>query len=56
VWDVDKPVFELSGDREDLTYWIDAIPTPQQARQLLEEKGGPSEKERGNPYKHSEEG
>ena len=39
VWDVNKPIFELR------------IPTPQQARQLLEENGGPSEEERGNPYK-----
>jgi hypothetical protein len=51
VWEVDKPVFELSGDGEGLTYWIDAIPTPERARQLLEENGGPSEEERGNPYK-----
>ena len=51
VWDVNKPVFELSSDGEDLTCWIDAIPTPQQARQLLEENGGPPEEELGNPYK-----
>jgi hypothetical protein len=51
VWDADNPVFELSGDGENLTYWIDTIPTPQQARQLLEENGGPSEEERGNPHK-----
>ena len=51
VLDMDEPVFELSGDGEDLTYWIDAIPTPKQARQLLEENGGPFEEERGNPYK-----
>ena len=51
VWGVNKPVFELSSDREDLTYWIDAIPTPRQARQLLEENGGPPEEELGNPYK-----
>ena len=56
VWTLDKPIFELSGDGEDLTYWIDAIPTPQQARQLLEENGGPSEEERGNPYKQGEQG
>jgi hypothetical protein len=47
---MDKPVFELSDDEEDLTYWIDAIRTPRQARELLEENGGPSEEERGNPY------
>jgi hypothetical protein len=51
VWKMDNPVFELSSDGEDLTYWIDAIPTPKQARQLLEENGGPSEEERGNPNK-----
>ena len=54
VWDMDKPVFELSSDGEDLTYWIDAIPTPKQARKLIEENGGPSEEERGNPYKQGE--
>ena len=49
-----KPVFELSSDGEDLTYWIDAIPTPEQASKLIEENGGPSEEERGNPYKQGE--
>jgi hypothetical protein len=52
---MDKPVFELSSDGEDLTYWIDAIPTPRQARRLIEENGGFSEEERGNPYKQGEE-
>jgi hypothetical protein len=46
-----KPTFELSRDAEDLTYWIDAIPTPEQARQLLEENDGLSKEERGNPHK-----
>ena len=54
AWNMDKPVFELSSDVEDLTYWIDAIPTPKHARELLEENGGPSEEERGNPYKQGE--
>jgi hypothetical protein len=54
VWDANKPVFELSGDGEDLTYWIDEIPTPKQGRRLLEENGGPSEEERGNTYKQGE--
>ena len=54
AWNMDKPVFELSSDGEDLTYWIDAIPTPKHARELLEENGGPSEEERGNTYKQGE--
>jgi hypothetical protein len=54
VWKMDKPVFELSSDGENLTYWIDSIPTPKQARELLEENGGSSEEERGNPYKQGE--
>ena len=54
AWNMDKPVFELSDDEGDLTYWIDAIRTPRQARELLEENGGPSEEERGNPYKQGE--
>ena len=54
VWAMHKPVFELSDEREDRAYWVDAVPTPEQARQLLTENGGPSEEERGNPYKRGE--
>ncbi len=44
AWGTEDTVFELS-------YWVRAIPTPQQAGQLLEEYGCSSEEERGNPYK-----
>ena len=54
AWGTEDPVFELSSKEGDLTYWVRAIPTPQQAGELLEEYGGPSEEERGNPYKQGE--
>jgi hypothetical protein len=54
AWEMDKPAFELSDERGDRTYWVQEIPTPQQAQQLLEEHGGPSKEELGSPYKQSE--
>jgi len=48
---MDQPVFELSDERGDHTYWVQEIPTPQQAQQLLEERGGPAKEELDNPYK-----
>ena len=50
VWNLDDPVFELSDELEDLSYWVDQIPTPRRAEELLEEHGEPPEEERGNPY------
>ena len=40
AWNLDNPVFELSDELKDLTYWVTEIPTPQQATVLLEEHGG----------------
>ena len=38
----DNPVFELIDHENDLTYGVDEIPTPQQARKTLREHGLPS--------------
>ena len=53
AWNLDSPVFELSDELKDVTYWITEIPTPQEATELLEEHGGPPEEEWGNPYKNA---
>ncbi len=37
-------VFELLDHERNLTYWVKEVPTPQQARELLEEHGEPPEK------------
>jgi hypothetical protein len=52
VWEKDRHVFELSDERTERVYWVHAIPTPWQAKLLLEGHGGPSEEEEqlGNPY------
>jgi hypothetical protein len=50
AWELDDPVFELCDNLGEVTYWVREIPTSQQAVELLEEHGGPSEEERGNPY------
>jgi hypothetical protein len=49
---IDDPVFEL-GDG-DVTYWVQDIPRPREARELLKVRGGLPEEERGNPYKQAE--
>ncbi len=38
-WGTDDPVFELLDHEEMTTYWVDEVPTPQQAAQLLREHG-----------------
>jgi len=55
VWGTDDPVFEISDEQTDLTYWVREIPTPRQAAQLLEEHGRPADEEHGNPYKQKQE-
>lgn len=49
AWGTEDTVLGLSSKEGELTYWVRAIPTPQQAGQLLEVHGGPSEEERGKP-------
>ena len=52
VWEKDTHVFELSDQRTRRTYWVHAIPTPWQAKLLLDEHGGnPLEEEKlGTSY------
>ena len=48
----DDPAFELVDGRRILSYWVRVIVTPQQAADLLEERGGLPEEEGGNPHQH----
>jgi hypothetical protein len=43
LWGTDDPLFELLDHEEMTTYWVDEVPTPQQAVQLLKEHGQPPE-------------
>ena len=54
VWGIDDPVFEISDEQTDLTYWVREIPLPPQAKELIKEHGGPADEERGNPYKQDQ--
>jgi hypothetical protein len=47
----DDPAFELLDRGCVMTYWVRVIPTPRQAAVLLEEHGGLTEEERGNPHR-----
>ncbi len=42
-WGTDDPLFELLDHEQMITYWVDKVPTPPQAVQLLEEHGQPPE-------------
>jgi len=44
-WDTDKPIFEILDHEEMTTYWVQEVPTPQQAAKLLREHGQPSEED-----------
>jgi hypothetical protein len=51
VWEKDTHVFELSDVRTRRIYWVHAIPTPWQAKLLLDEHGdSPEEEKRGTTY------
>src|SRR5918998_2386179 len=56
VWEKDTHVFELSDQRTRRVYWVHAVPTPWQAKLLLEGHGGDpleveeEEEELGTPY------
>jgi hypothetical protein len=39
VWEKETHVFVLSDQRTERVYWVHAIPTPWQAKLLLEERG-----------------
>ena len=45
VWEKDRHDFELSDERTERVYWVHAIPTPWQAKLLLEEHDGSPEEE-----------
>jgi hypothetical protein len=55
VWGTEDPVFELSDEQTDLTYWVREIPHPKRAAELIKEHGGPADEQRGNPYKQEEQ-
>jgi hypothetical protein len=42
-WEADNPLFEILDHEQMITYWLDEVPTPQQASKLLEEHGKPPE-------------
>jgi hypothetical protein len=48
------PVYELHDVEKNLSYWVQQVPTPQKAAELLREHGGPPEEERGKPYRTTE--
>src|SRR5918999_343691 len=52
VWEKNTHVFELSDQRTRRVYWVHAVPTPWQAKLLLEEHGDllEDEEEQGTPY------
>jgi predicted RNA-binding protein (virulence factor B family) len=51
VWEKDTQVFELNDERTQRIYWVHAIPTPWQAKLLLEEHSDSSEQEKmGTTY------
>ena len=40
-WGTDQPIFEILDHEGMTTYWVQEVPTPQQALQLLQEHGRP---------------
>ena len=38
-WGTDQPSFEILDHEEMSTYWVEEVPTPRQALQLLQEAG-----------------
>jgi len=42
-WGTDSPLFEILDHEEMTTYWVEEVPTPHQALQLLKEYGQPPE-------------
>jgi hypothetical protein len=43
MWEADDPLFEILDHVRNVTYWVREIPTPRQAKELLEEHGEPPE-------------
>ena len=42
-WGTGDPLFELLDHAEMISYWVGEVPSPQQARELLQEHGQPPE-------------
>jgi hypothetical protein len=42
-WRTHQPIFEILDHEEMRTYWVEEVPTPRQAVQLLKEHGQPPE-------------
>ena len=42
-WGTDQPIFEILDHEGMTTYWVQEVPTPRQATQLLQERGRPPE-------------
>ena len=42
-WGTDNPFFEILDHQEMITYWLQQVPTPKQAAQLLQDHGQPPE-------------
>ena len=41
AWETDEPTFELIDHEGELTYAVQEVPTPRQAKQMLREHGQP---------------
>ena len=44
AWDTEDPIFEIIEHERNATYWVNEVPTPQQAQELLQEHAEPPEK------------
>ena len=42
-WGTDQPIFEILDHEEMSSYWVEEVPTPQQALQVLPVHGRPPE-------------
>jgi hypothetical protein len=58
VWEQDTHVFQLSDERTERVYWVHTVPTPWQAKLLLDEHDGLPEEEpqRRNLYELGQHG
>ncbi len=44
AWGTNDSLFELLDHQRNITYWVEEVPTPQQAQELLEQRGDVPEK------------
>jgi hypothetical protein len=45
AWGADNAVFEVWDEESNLSYWVTEIPTPERAKELIKEHGGPPDEE-----------